>query len=696
MQRYCKRITAICLFIYMCACLHAQTKALWVTPWDISSEDKVQKVVKSAKEWGITDLLVEVRYRGDALYTPNRIDSTYRNPEKKSYILTGDKSFDALQRFLELTRNTDIHVHAWVTVNVVSTKNTSVMPKDHVYFTHPEWFTYHQSGRVMNASEFEGAYLDPALDQVKTYLVNIFSDIVRNYPVYGLHLDYIRYPQSNFGYHPQSLDAYYKQKADLDLQTFADWKEYHIYDLVKKINASVKRIRPALVLTAATVPNIQTARNWYSQDWHRWLDEHIIDNVYIMNYTTRNNEFSNILSNIPYKYRDKVVIGMRAWSDDGNYAIASLREKINLLPDEYAGICFFSHDGIIKRSYQSAITAAPLLAPYRTPGLADIAIGSDNFSNENHTPQLIYSSTNKATTTTPPPITPPPTTNNPPLTTPPPTTPPPTTNHPPLTTPPPSRPITTAKADFKVEGYVFGFNSLPLKGAKVTSAADSRIYTFTDDKGYFIINTRAPRNKSFVATYMNYTQTKQATSETLRFNLSVFPTQIFAFNFAGVTTDKGIFLYWDSDQWHAVNIYRKSLVYDDTYALVGRFETPIAFHYDQGVDTSDLYEYQLVRDTDQRSFIFRPKPVEHPWNINVAYKDQNIQLEIVNSKKINGHWYLKDLLGIPIANGYLGPVSHIQNIPLDHFTKRFLILHYTIDRQQSSILIDLLDISEKV
>ena len=349
------RRDAVCTLVFLlffCIGLNANIKSLWVTPWDITSEEKVLQVIEDAKDWGITDLLVEVRYRGDTFYVPNRIYNDFPNFEPVSYLLSENPYFDALQTFIDNLKGSNIRLHAWVTVNVITTRRIETIQEDHLYFTRPEWLTHNANGNRIRFEQFEGAFLDPGVPEVKEYLVNIFSDIVQNYDIDGLHLDYIRYPATAYGHNPISVERFHNQSS---IDSFSRWKEIQIMDLIEMIGKSVKEMKPNLIYSAAVFSNLNVAINNYSQNWLEWLDIELVDYVYIMAYQTRNRDFEQIVTNIPMRYRNKVVVGLRAWSDDGTYSSQSLRDKVVLTPEGYAGICFFSYGGIIQRSYQSVI-----------------------------------------------------------------------------------------------------------------------------------------------------------------------------------------------------------------------------------------------------------------------------------------------------------------------------------------------------
>jgi len=334
---------------------HQKIKAMWVTPWDIDTKQKVLKIVENAIDWGVTDLLVEVRYRGDALYKPNKVYSDFQNSEPLSYILRNNPDFDALETFIHYTRDTHIKIHAWVTVNVITTRRLDTIQPTHLYYTHPHWLTYHSSGRRIHYDQFEGAFLDPGVPDVKNYLINIFADIVQNYDIDGFHLDYIRYPGNEYGHNPISLERFNRLSSHHSIISFQRWKELQLNELVQRIGETIKSIKPNLLYTAAVFPNIDTARNRYAQNWYEWLDNNFLDYTFIMAYQTRNNDFEQIVDKIPERFREKVVIGLRAWSDEGTYGVQNIIDKIKMIPRNYPGICFFSYGGIVSRNYQSAV-----------------------------------------------------------------------------------------------------------------------------------------------------------------------------------------------------------------------------------------------------------------------------------------------------------------------------------------------------
>ena len=131
----------VLVFLVFSLNLAAFSSSVWVTSWDLTSKDRIDQLVKDCEKYKIDEIMAEVRYRGDALYFPNRKDITFSNPEPRSYLLGSSEDFDPLDYLIRKTKRAGIEVHAWVTVFVVTTHKIEQLPQNHVFYTHPEWFT---------------------------------------------------------------------------------------------------------------------------------------------------------------------------------------------------------------------------------------------------------------------------------------------------------------------------------------------------------------------------------------------------------------------------------------------------------------------------------------------------------------------------------------------------------------------------
>ena len=125
-------IFCLVIFVIFFSFLEARVRAVWVPIWDIASPEKIDELVADAKKNKINQILLQVRYRGDALYHPNREDKTYPNLENKSYVLK-DSDFDPLEYLIQRTEKTKIEVYALITVFIATPHDLGKLQPDHIF-----------------------------------------------------------------------------------------------------------------------------------------------------------------------------------------------------------------------------------------------------------------------------------------------------------------------------------------------------------------------------------------------------------------------------------------------------------------------------------------------------------------------------------------------------------------------------------
>jgi uncharacterized lipoprotein YddW (UPF0748 family) len=204
----------------------------------------------------------------------------------------------------------------------------------------------------MRSDEHEGAFLDPGIPQVQSYLLNILSDIALNYDVDGIQLDYIRYPDSIYGFNPIAIENY-KNSSDT---IFDIWKQKQINAFVNKAYIQLKNINSSLQISASVFANQDKAVNQFSQNWKMWLINSYIDQVYVMAYNISNSSFKKVLESINDVKKKKTTIILRAWKDKKPYYAHQINEKIKLSKKyEFLNLGFYSYSGMIKNNYLNHI-----------------------------------------------------------------------------------------------------------------------------------------------------------------------------------------------------------------------------------------------------------------------------------------------------------------------------------------------------
>jgi uncharacterized lipoprotein YddW (UPF0748 family) len=372
---------AICVMFAGPLVAAQEVRALWVVRTTLTSPEKIRQLVASAADNGFNTLIVQIRGRGDAYYK-SKVEP--RAIELKDQPLT----FDPLALTLAEAHKRGLKVHGWINTNLLANLDALPVHPDHVYNKHPEWLAvpkpvaaelYKMSPRdpayrqkivewsKANRAELEGVYTGPANPKVRDHIYKIWLDVLKNYPVDGLHFDYVRFASPDFDYSRTSLENFRKwlepqitvdERRELkkSLKTdplsapelfparFADFQRAQVTTLVERIYRAVKKRRPAALVSAAVFANDENAYTRRFQDWRRWLQMGILDVACPMAYTTDTAVFQKqveVATTTAHGAKRHVWAGIGAYRIPSDSAI----DKINVARAlKTEGFILFSYD----------------------------------------------------------------------------------------------------------------------------------------------------------------------------------------------------------------------------------------------------------------------------------------------------------------------------------------------------------------
>ncbi len=138
--------------------------------------------------------------------------------------------------------------------------------------------------------------------------VESLVEVVRNYAVDGVHLDYIRYPDRRTCFCEGCRERFEKRigapvrgwpKAVVDDAALqAAWREFRrnqITGVVAAVHQEVRAARPGVKISAAVFPNWPMDRENIGQDWKMWCERGYLDFVCPMNYTPGAAQFDHLV-----------------------------------------------------------------------------------------------------------------------------------------------------------------------------------------------------------------------------------------------------------------------------------------------------------------------------------------------------------------------------------------------------------------
>ena len=341
----------------------AELRGLWVVRTALVSPQAVDQAVDDAAAAGMNALFVQVRGRGDAFY---RSTLAARSP----LLERQPRDFDPFARLLARARARGLQVHAWVNV-LLAAHFGQPLPRGHVLLKHPEWAMVPKSAAtaalvaagprrlqlIMEAGraegDVEGYYLSPAIPAVGDHLEAVVRELVRSYPVDGLHLDFVRYPGPSFDYSRTALEGFQRVNGGSDLlggpaRSPAAWDGYRrqvLTALATRLADAARVERPGLVLSAAVAPDEAQAVSQKFQDWPRWLASGILTALCPMTYTPDNRVFQQQVESASARGS----LAQPVWAGIGAYRldVAGIVEKIALARQSGArGVVLFSNESL--------------------------------------------------------------------------------------------------------------------------------------------------------------------------------------------------------------------------------------------------------------------------------------------------------------------------------------------------------------
>lgn len=245
------------------------------------------RTCRQLRDAGITDLYVNLLWPGKAHYPSSIV------PHSRTYRDYGDQA-DAS---VKAGRRHGIRVHAWKVCWKLEGASDAFIA------------SLKRANRLQVTNTGTSVpWLCPSrADNVK-YEVDAVRELVKRYPVDGIHLDYVRYNNSSvcccdgcrtrFANDSKlSVDPWPASLKRADIRkAYNRWRCGRITHLVREMRMMLRREAPSARLTAAVFGRYPLCMDSVAQDWHLWLQRDYVDAVCPMNYTDDPDDFRRWLA----------------------------------------------------------------------------------------------------------------------------------------------------------------------------------------------------------------------------------------------------------------------------------------------------------------------------------------------------------------------------------------------------------------
>ena len=322
-----------------------QVHAIWVARFHYQTPSDIRTIIRNSAQLGFNTLLWQVRGEGTVLY-PSRIEPwaaqyNYRDP-----------GFDPLRVAVEEAHRNNMRIEAWVNV-MPGWKGKKPPPvPNQLWNTHPEWFLRDAAGQRQQLGDFY-VILNPCLPAVRRYITDVFDEIVSNYAVDGVHLDYVRYawdttPNARERYprDPETLALFLRDTGktpDADPRGWDAWRINQLTRLVDSIRTIVAHRRLGATVTAATWSSPQRGYDDYFQNAAGWLRTGLIHAAYPMAYTDQVSDFEKYIRSYQAAAPERrIVPGLGIYKHSSPAQIAQQLERCRAWGGDFAVFSYAS------------------------------------------------------------------------------------------------------------------------------------------------------------------------------------------------------------------------------------------------------------------------------------------------------------------------------------------------------------------
>ena len=323
------------------------------------SKKSIDEMIQFAVLNRFNNIVIQVRGRGDAFYNSRFVPKSS---------LIKDLDFDPLAYVLPAAKEKGLKVHVWLNAYLLWSSSVKPIQNEHLANTKIEWVDHNQLQNkslkellIDNKNRkngFEGIYLSPGHPNVNKYLLKVFKELVDEYDIDGIHLDYIRLHDQGYGKNPYAIANFRKYNnsnnqidaLSLDQYSSQEWNDFlrkSITELVSDTKDMIMLSNSRIELSAAVKPSLYEARERFSQEWDVWLVAGYLDKAFVMNYAADLKIFAaNIdimYDNLPKKYRDRVVVGIATYNQSAEEALTKVKyAKVT----RFSSVAFFSYNSL--------------------------------------------------------------------------------------------------------------------------------------------------------------------------------------------------------------------------------------------------------------------------------------------------------------------------------------------------------------
>lgn len=334
-----------------------EIRGVWLTNVDSDvffSSSAVTAAIQRLKSLNFNSLYPTVWQGGYTLY-PSLVAKRVLGVEIDP--TPGLQQRDVLKELINQGHQQGLTVIPWFEFGFMAPANAEVVD------LHPDWITRRQDGTTIKKEGIEErVWLNPFHPEVQQFILDLITEVVKNYQVDGIQFDDHFGLPAEFGYDQYTINLYQQENkgqspsTDFHETYWVRWRADKINQFMKKVFETVKAIQPNCIISLSPNP-LHFSLPAYLQDWFTWEREGWIEEIILQVYRPDLNRFITELERSEVKLAKDhipVAIGILSGLKNRPTSLKTLEQQIaEVRKRNFAGVSFFFYESLWKWSEES-------------------------------------------------------------------------------------------------------------------------------------------------------------------------------------------------------------------------------------------------------------------------------------------------------------------------------------------------------
>ena len=314
-------------------------RGVWFHHPESRHEKGWEGVLDELTKVGVSDVFVQLQAAGTVFF-----------PIKGRDVVSGKvprRAEDGLQALLASASKHKVRVHAWITCWSLEGSD----PSQQALLKSSQRLMADEKGVALN-------WLCPSVPENRALLLDGIKALAFR-GVQGIHLDYVRYPETQGCYAMATRRAFetvlgrrvttWPQdvlSGGPDSVAFDRFRQQEITSFVQEVRQVLQKSTAGCELSAAVFPTPESARV-RGQNWSRWVNESMVDFVCPMMYSNTGYGFEQALKSGLVEIRERVRVwpGIGYSADESQLDRRGIAEQLEKVRQAHVGgVAFFAYD----------------------------------------------------------------------------------------------------------------------------------------------------------------------------------------------------------------------------------------------------------------------------------------------------------------------------------------------------------------